>query len=395
MIGERIKQRRQVLGLSLQDVADRLGELGENITRAGLSKYENDKSMPKAQFIWNLAKVLGVQNDYFFSENDVAIEWLAFRKNSTLTRKTEEMVKSFASEYMQGLLFLESVMNPDRRNIIPGKTPIRTVEDAEKIAEDLRSKWELNSWPIESMTQLLETKGFYVVEQRIDDRKFDGLSGVVNGKALLVISRAGISVDRKRYNLAHELGHHIIAADNELEEPAAHRFAAAFLIPAQSLYHELGDSRRNIDINELLMLKEKYGISVQALTRRCRDLGIISDAVYQQMFIYFRTNYWHVNEPGFCPHREEPVLFRKMVLKAVAEGVITAEKAKSIYPGYAEIGEREMSRSGWKWNDLLNLPPFERERALKAASEVAENDYREGSDLRSFDASGDIYDETE
>ena len=394
MIGERIKQRRQVLGLSLQDIADRMSGLGETITRAGLSKYENDKSMPKAQFIWNLAKVLGVSSDYFFADNTVSIEWLAFRKNSALSRKTEEMVKSYASEYMQGMLFLESIMYPEVQGTVVTKTAIRTPDEAEKVAQNLRREWELNSWPIESMTQLLEAKGFYVVEEQIDDRKFDGLSGVVNGKSLLIISRTGISVDRKRFNLAHELGHHFIEAEDDLKEQSAHVFASAFLIPSETLYSELGTSRKNVDVKELLLLKEKYGISIQALTRRCRDLGIISDAVYQQMFIYFRSQYWHVSEPGTCSHREEPARFKKMILKAVAESVIPAEKANAINPGYSEKARKEMNSTSWKWNDLLNLPPQERERALKAAAEAAENDYREGSELRSFETGGDIYDET-
>ena len=259
MIGERIKQRRQALGLSLQDVSDRLGLLGETITRAGLSKYENGKSMPKAQFIWNLAKVLSVKNDYFFTESKVGIKWLAFRKNSSLTRKAEDTVKSHAAEYMERFLSLEAVLSPDKKREIPAKTTIQTIKEAEDVAANLRKEWELNSWPIESVTQLLESKGFYVMEENIDDRKFDGLSGVVNNNALLIISKSGISVDRKRFNLAHELGHHVINIETDLSEKASHRFASAFLMPAQSLLEELGASRRNIDLNELLLLKEKYG----------------------------------------------------------------------------------------------------------------------------------------
>lgn len=394
MIGERIKQRRQALGLSLQDVSDRLGLLGETITRAGLSKYENGKSMPKAQFIWNLAKVLSVKNDYFFTESKIGIKWLAFRKNSSLTRKAEDTVKSHAAEYMERFLSLEAVLSPDKKREIPAKTTIQTIKEAEDVAANLRKEWELNSWPIESVTQLLESKGFYVMEENIDDRKFDGLSGVVNNNALLIISKSGISVDCKRFNLAHELGHHVINIETDLSEKASHRFASAFLMPAQSLLEELGASRRNIDLNELLLLKEKYGISVQSLTVRCRDLGIINENVFRQMFMFFRSNYWHVNEPGLCPHREEPVLFRKMIFKAVAEGVISSDKAETLYPGYAEIGEKSMNRSGWKWNDLINVPPHERERALKNAADAAVKDYVEGSELRSFEAGGDIYDET-
>jgi len=394
MVGERIKQRRQVLGLSLQDVADQLSQLGESITRAGLSKYENNKSKPKAQFLWNLAKVYGVQSDYFFAENTADIEWLAFRKHAALTKKTEEMVKSYASEYLNGLLSLETVMVPDRKLGTVKKQKITDIKEAEQIADNLRHQWELNNWPIESVTQLLEEKGFYVIDQCVDDRKFDGLSGVVNNKNLLIISRSDIAVDRKRLNLAHELGHHLIDIDGEREESAAYAFASAFLIPSKAIYDELGQNRKNIDIKELILLKEKFGISIQALTIRCRSLGIISESQTKQMFMYFRSNYYHVNEPGRCIHREEPLYFKKMILKAVAEGVVSDDKAGKIYPGFESIGEEIMRTSAWKWNELRSLPLEERERILKQASEAAESDYAAGSVLRSFEASGDMYDET-
>ena len=394
MIGDKIKQRRLVLGFSLQELADQLTAKGEAITKAGLSKYENNKSMPKAKFIWNLAKVLNVSNDYFFSEDTLEIEWLAFRKNMSLPRKTEEMVKNYMFEYMQEYIRLESVVNVNIENTVLKKKRINNPADAEKIADDLRVEWELNNWPIESLTQLLEEKGFYVVEYDVADKKFDGLSGIVNKKSPLIISRSNVSVDRKRLSLAHELGHHLIDIDKEHEEKAAYIFASALLIPSRSLIHEIGTSRKNIDLNELVLLKEKYGISIQALTKRCCTLGIISESLYKQMFIYFRKNYWHVTEPGRCYNNEDPVRFKKMVFRAYAEDLISKEKAGSILPEFNEMEKNTSPQAGWKWRDMSSMSRQERDTILHKAAEAAMIDYEGGSDLMSFTINGDIFDES-
>jgi len=210
MIGDRIKQRRTSLGLSIQEVVDKLNDNNEKITKAGLSRYENNKSMPKAKFIWELAKVLNVQNDYFFKEPDVFIEWVAFRKHASLTQRMESQVKSYAQEVLEGQIYLENIICPDKEYTPLENYRISSPEDAEEVAEKVRESWRLNEWPIESMIQLLEDKSLYVLEYDVEERKFDGLSGFLNRKTPVVITKKNVHTDRKRFNLAHELGHLVI-----------------------------------------------------------------------------------------------------------------------------------------------------------------------------------------
>ena len=46
MIGERIRQARLLAGLTQETVAHRLTEKGHPATKAVISKYENNKSVP-------------------------------------------------------------------------------------------------------------------------------------------------------------------------------------------------------------------------------------------------------------------------------------------------------------------------------------------------------------
>ena len=59
-------------------------------------------------------------------------------------------------------------------------------------------------------------------------------------------------------------------------------------MPAEALWHEVGRRRKSVSIGELLELKRLFGVSVQALTYRCRDLGIFSQALYDRLFDAFK-----------------------------------------------------------------------------------------------------------
>ena len=47
-------------------------------------------------------------------------------------------------------------------------------------------------------------------------------------------------------------------------------------MPAEALWAAMGKRRSSIGWEELFDLKQLFGVSVQALTYRCKDLGIFS-----------------------------------------------------------------------------------------------------------------------
>lgn len=55
------------------------------------------------------------------------------------------------------------------------------------------------------------------------------------------------------------------------------QFAGAMLIPEETFRMEIGNSRSHISIPELIAIKEKYGISIQGIMQRAKDLGIVSE----------------------------------------------------------------------------------------------------------------------
>ena len=124
-------------------------------------------------------------------------------------------------------------------------------------------------------------------------------------------------------------------------ELAVHRFAGAFLMPEEALWASIGRHRSNIDWRELLGLKLAFGMSIQAITHRCRALGIISEALRKRLFDTFKQVGWR------SPPYREPLdmagsrlgRFERLCFRALAEGAISESKA-------AELLDVPSGRSG-------------------------------------------------
>jgi Zn-dependent peptidase ImmA (M78 family) len=78
------------------------------------------------------------------------------------------------------------------------------------------------------------------------------------------------------------------------------------------------------------MLKHKYGLSMQAWIFRAKDLGIISDSKFKQLIINIRKRNWHEQEPGEQIDPERPLRMKQLVLRALAEDVISRPRAEEL-----------------------------------------------------------------
>lgn len=229
------------------------------------------------------------------------------------------------------------------------------------------------------------------------------MSGWANKRYPVTVVNAASPPDRRRFSLAHELGHLIMACGDMQEkqsEKLAHRFAAAFLVPETMARRELGDRRRGLSFDELALLKQKHGLSMMGWMLRACDLNIISDAHFRTLCARFSARGWRKKEPVEFAGRESPLRLKQMTLRALAEGIIGPEKAEELFPGYdREVEERQMKqpRPYMSAVEVMKLPQPERDKILAEAATLAEKDYREDADLTGFEAfgEGDLLDEPE
>ncbi|MEO8494913.1 MAG: ImmA/IrrE family metallo-endopeptidase [Planctomycetota bacterium] len=271
----------------------------------------------------------------------------------------------------------------------PKPAKIKDAGDVEAAANQLRVRWGIRNRIIGGLVGLAESNGVIVVDHSgvERDRQFDGLSGWSNDAYPVVVISTNTPDDRIRHTLAHELGH--LAMDCSSfsameEETFAHRFASAFLVPAEALRSELGDRRRNVSLREFAVLKRKYGMSMQGLVRRALDLAIISQAHYSALCRQFSSMGWRKREPVDFEGDERPTQLLQMTLRALAEGIISEEKAEQICPGCSQTEVVPNSNIGPQ--QLRKMPREVRMAILEAAATSAESDYLNDKRLTDFEA---------
>ncbi|HHW14104.1 MAG TPA: helix-turn-helix domain-containing protein [Firmicutes bacterium] len=327
-IGQRLKLARQAVGLSLRDLAEKV-----QLSAQALSKYERGLDVPSSGVLLRLARALGVKTEYFFRP-DLQLEITpVFRKRSTLGKRQEAAIVSRIREWLERYLELEGLFPPEQAACfaLPDglDNHVTTMEGVERLAEQLRGAWGLGLDPIENFMEMLEDRGIKVglVDGCPD---FDACTFWA-GECPILVVRSDMPGDRQRFNLAHELGHLVLVLDGILNaEVAAHRFAGAFLVPASAARRELGEHRRRITVSELHLLKHKYGLSMQGWIYRAKDLQIISESTAVCLFREFRTQGWHVKEPGSQVPPEEPKRMAQLVLRAYAEGLVSESRAAEL-----------------------------------------------------------------
>ena len=88
-------------------------------------------------------------------------------------------------------------------------------------------------------------------------------------------------------------------------------------------------------------MKEYFGLSVQDLMARAKNLGIITDSVYKRFYIAWSP--YRTEEPGEYRSKEEPSRFRQLLDRAVAEEIITISKAAELAGMSLNELQQEMS----------------------------------------------------
>ena len=345
MIGHRLKVARAAAGLSLRALEARVGG---RVTAPAISKYERDQSVPGAGVLIALAEALHVSVDHLTGDPDFTLETVEFRKKALTSRREEARVEAQVVRLLERYLTVETLLRLagrgwDRPREAP--YPIREVQDAEYAARGVRTDWKLGAAPISNLVELLEGRGIKVLA--IDLATIDGLTARVRrpgaDAASVVVVNRKTRGERQRFTLAHELGHMVLRVAPRVDaEKAAHRFAGALLMPAETLRAEVGARRRSMGWSELFALKQLFGVSVQALALRCRELGIFDKTLFERLYRDFSRLGWR-SPPYREPHPrsgEKPRRFERLCLRALAERAISEAKAAELLG----IAARELSR---------------------------------------------------
>lgn len=332
MIGERIKRARAAAGLSMQALGKEVG-----VSANMIKKYEHDISMPGSAVLIKLGKTLGVRSEYFFRPVNVTLSGAKYRKHSNtpaaMLKRIEADILDQAERW-QELANLWPVFPVSPFSGISDLPEfITTLEEVEQVADHVRTSWQLGLNPLPDLVDVLESHGVLVIITQVNEQaKFDGLHAMVAEQPVVVVS-SNWPGDRQRFTLAHELGHLLLNGrlSSELdEEKASNRFASTFLLPADSILRHLGDTRHNLEVRELYLLKHEFGLSMMACLYRAAESGIIEVPVCNRLLKVFSSQGWRKQEPGEAYPQVNTLLFEQLVCRALGEGIISEPKAAEL-----------------------------------------------------------------
>jgi len=287
--GDRLRQARQLALRTKQEVASAIG-----VSPAAVGQYEANAMAPRADLIDGLASLLEVIPDFFAAGRPQAkLESgdAFFRSLRSTTARQRAKATSYTEQVWELVNAIERHVRLPAVNL-PNFEALTTPrpEDPVEMARTIRNYWNLGSAPVAHLVRLLESHGIVTVLVPFVEHevaRIDAFSTLAFDRPLMVLSvDKKDDVFRHRFTAAHELGHILMHAEFSAGDPAleraADRFAAEFLMPTDVVRDELPS---RFDIRKLAQLSERWGVSVQALVYRSKELGLISDSAARRAYI--------------------------------------------------------------------------------------------------------------
>lgn len=329
MFSKNLKFYRLRKQMSKKELADKV-----NVSSMAITNYEKGDRKPSMEILQALADVLEVRISDFLAIRNENISFVhgEFRKNSALSASKQEYIRECVEEYFSRFMAVVEILGGDVLPVAPACHTIPLSKDAEENAASLRAHlgFALDG-PIEDLIGKLENKGILVYECEINNNKFSGMNGLINGRPYIVLN-SKMNTERNRSTIVHELAHLMFVwpedmGDKEIEKMAT-AISGAFLFPKLDAVRELG-IRRTAITRDMVLVAIEYGISMMLLVKRAEISRIISIAVAKDFYIKASQFGWRTAEPSRI-EREKTSLFEQLVYRAVNEEEISVQRGAEL-----------------------------------------------------------------
>ncbi len=306
--GERVRQARELRALTQTALAERVG-----VSQPYIAQVESGYLQPSKETLEAIALQTGFPPAFFRQKSSATFPEgsLLFRARRSITATQRAQAHQYAKTIFEAVERMA-----DKLEGIPIGLP-RSSDDPRTAAQDARAALGLPpDTPIRHVIDAVERGGVLVIALPVALEKRDAYSLWAGNRGLkpVIVVAGEAPGDRLRFSVAHELGHLILHRErgkSEKEMDAeADRFASEFLLPEESMRHELLPP---ITLTGLAQLKPRWKVSIQALTRRARDLGIITERQYKYLFQKLSKLGWRKLEPAnLAVPAEKPRAVRQM-----------------------------------------------------------------------------------
>jgi transcriptional regulator with XRE-family HTH domain len=243
-LGARLREQRLTLGLTVHQLAQRLG-----VNRNTITNYESDKTEPSVHDLVRLAATLGCDLvDLLPGMPRAQVPRFAFRAHKVLS--TDPHIKATARKYLRAYMDIEEILGTTLTLRLPrypleGDVP-QLERRIEGLANRVRKSCGIRDCGPDNMVAVLENLGVRCLFFHYDGRGLDGVSTLQDEMCLMLLRVRDTGIERTISSAAHELGHlvlhphlfteELIAGGPERNyEKEAQLFAGYFLVPSDAL----------------------------------------------------------------------------------------------------------------------------------------------------------------
>jgi Zn-dependent peptidase ImmA (M78 family)/transcriptional regulator with XRE-family HTH domain len=286
-VGGRVATARQRAGFTQSELADRLG-----VHRSTVTRIESGQRQIDALELARLAELLGRSVEWFLTEAPptIASRRVGLSADQDVQRLEDELERT--ARDVELLIEINS-MSMTSASLHSGVT---TLVEAEAGALQARALLECEHGPLIDLQRAVERVGLLAFSLDLGPGVIDG--GYVRvGDVGVALVNGTADPGRRRFNLAHELGHHLladeytadfglgVAASREDREALINAFAIHLLMPRSSiivrwdtLSAQLDDKR-----SRLVMLAAEYRVSWTAAISHALTMELISRRELEQL----------------------------------------------------------------------------------------------------------------
>lgn len=281
----------------------------QGLSQSNLSKFEKGLGQISDEVFQKIISLLNFPESFFVERISNNAENAHYRKRSCLPKK--EILKIECRNKLIGYLIDQMSLSLEFPTFSINSVDVEDGFKPEAIAMFVRRSLGLkDDDPVKDIFNLLERNGIIIVELE-GPVEFDGVSFKTDKGYPLIITNSSFSNDRKRFTIAHELGHLImhtsfLISDYRDKEDEANKFASEFLMPSLAIKNSL----YNLKLAYLGDLKRQWLTSMSSIIRRAKDLGCISSDRYKYFNIEMSRNGYKKKEPVNV-WIDEPHLFSK------------------------------------------------------------------------------------
>jgi Zn-dependent peptidase ImmA (M78 family)/transcriptional regulator with XRE-family HTH domain len=299
--GDRLRQARELAGLTQRELASSAG-----IPQPRLSNAERfGEDLPDGVLI-DIATVTGFPPAFFETQPGLIVgDPPHFRAQSGASAAQLKQARRAGEVVGEQALVMRSQLQPPPLRLPAGTGDPRSAANAVRAAFGLAP-----TEPVKDLPLLAERNGVLIVAVPLPAFKKDAFSWWVGEVPVLALLSTDAG-DRQAWSLAHELGHLVqhrgLTPQRTLEEEA-NEFAMHLLLPLDAFRRDLP---AHPTLQDFALLKRRWGVSIQALIRTARRVGVIDDDRYTSLFRQISARGERLRERVSVPP-VKPRGFRKM-----------------------------------------------------------------------------------